>query len=292
MNPSQLTELMHAVLDGEATAAETRALERQLASNPAARAEFAALRDIFGKLEALPQAYPPEGFAAAVMTELPAYQLSAPSRVIGTTSDAASHTNTVRRSSRSWPFQGSDSMSEQSGSKRKVWIGAGLLALAGIIVASSGIDFPPGGTSTSGAIVPAQRYRADQPATTGVGQGGQADTQRSAQPVAGAASDARAADGVRADGRTGDALKMDGRTGDALKMDARSGDAMKMDARSGDAMKMDARTGDAMKNDARSGDARRSDGRAADSLKANGRVSDSRANDGRKAGEGQKDFLP
>jgi hypothetical protein len=102
-------------------------------------------------------------------------------------------------------------MSEQNGSKRKLWIGTGLVALAAVIIVSSGIDFPPGGTSTSGAIVPAQRYRADQPATTGVGQTGQADAQRTAQPVATNAGDARAADGVKADGRAADAMKADGR---------------------------------------------------------------------------------
>jgi len=283
MTPTQLTELMHAVLDGEATAAQARALERQLASDPAARAEFDALRDIFGRLAALPQAHPPEGLVAAVMAELPAHQLSAPSRVIGTTSDAPSHTNSVRRSSRSWPFQGSDSMSEHSGSKRKVWIGVGLVALAGIIVASSGIDFPPGGTSTSGAIVPAQRYRADQPATTGVGQGGQADVQRSAQPVAGSASDARAADGVRADGRQADAMKADGRAGDAMKADGRQADAMKADGRQADAMKADGRQADAMKADGRQADAMKADGRAGDAMKADGRQADAMKADGRQA---------
>ena len=72
MNPKELAELMHAVLDGEATAAQKRALERQLASDPAARSEFDALRGIFSELEALPPADPPEGLVAAVMAELPA----------------------------------------------------------------------------------------------------------------------------------------------------------------------------------------------------------------------------
>ena len=153
MNPKELAELMHAVLDGEATAAQKRALERQLASDPAARSEFDALRGIFSELEALPPADPPEGLVAAVMAELPAHQLSPSSRVIDATSNAPSNANMVRRSPRSWPFPGSQSMSEQKGSKRKVWIGAGLVALAAGIIVSSGIDFLPGGTSTTGAIV-------------------------------------------------------------------------------------------------------------------------------------------
>ena len=45
MKPSELTALMHAVLDGEATAAEARALERHLAAEPEARAEFDSLHN-------------------------------------------------------------------------------------------------------------------------------------------------------------------------------------------------------------------------------------------------------
>ena len=100
-------------------------------------------------------------------------------------------------------------MSEQKGSKRKLWIGAGLVALAAGIIVSSGIDFLPGGTSTTGAIVPAQRYRADQPATTGVGQTGQPDAQRSAQPVAGNVTGDARSDSLR-DSRTVEGLT-DGR---------------------------------------------------------------------------------
>jgi hypothetical protein len=210
MDPKELVELMHTVLDGEATAIQRRALERQLASDPAARAEFDALRGLFSELEALPAAHPPEGLAAAVMAEVPTHQLSGPSRVIGATSNPPSDANTVRRPIRSWPSSGSGSMSEQKGSKRKIWIGAGLVALAAAIIVTSGIDFPPGGTSTSGAIVPAQRYRADQPATTGVGQTGQADAQRASQPETGNVGDARSdaarlnmQDGVRANMQDG-----------------------------------------------------------------------------------------
>jgi len=241
MNPTELIELMHAVLDGEATAAQKRALERQLASDPAACAEFDALQGIFRGLEALPPAHPPEGLVGAIMADLPANQLSRPSRVFSATSDVPSNANTVRRPTRSWSIPGSESMSEQNGSKRKLWIGTGLVALAAVIIVSSGIDFPPGGTSTSGAIVPAQRYRADQPATTGVGQTGQADAQRTAQPVADNAGDARAADGVKADSRAADAMKVDGRSADAMKVDGRASDSLKANGRAADSRASDAR---------------------------------------------------
>jgi anti-sigma factor RsiW len=83
---------MHTVLDGEATGAEARELERQLAAEPAARAEFEDLRRLFEGLSRVPQRYPPEGLVAAVLANIP--QKSAPqrgrdqllsrSRVIGT----------------------------------------------------------------------------------------------------------------------------------------------------------------------------------------------------------------
>ncbi len=76
MKPSELTELMHAVLDGEATAAETRELERHLAADPEARAEFDSLRALFDELKGVPQAFPPEGLVASVMADLPSSQLS------------------------------------------------------------------------------------------------------------------------------------------------------------------------------------------------------------------------
>ena len=47
MKHSDPTELMHAVLDGEASAEESRALQRLLDSDADARAEFAALERLF-----------------------------------------------------------------------------------------------------------------------------------------------------------------------------------------------------------------------------------------------------
>ena len=72
MNKTQLTERMHLVLDGEATPAEAQALEREIAGNPAARAQFERLRGLFTSIAAIPPAHPPEGLVAAVMAALPA----------------------------------------------------------------------------------------------------------------------------------------------------------------------------------------------------------------------------
>ena len=67
MKISALTELMHTVLDGEATPDEARELDRRLAADPAARAEFEELRRLFDELSHVPQVYPPEGLVASVM---------------------------------------------------------------------------------------------------------------------------------------------------------------------------------------------------------------------------------
>ena len=177
MKPSELTELMYAVLDGEATPAEARELERHLVAQPEARAEFDSLRALFDELKALPQAFPPEGLVASVMADLPSSQLSVPSRVISKTTQAYPGkiagdpiSDTARRASRSALFSGSESMNEQKSgarfNRKVIWVGGGIAALAVILVASSSFDFPPGGSNTSGAIVPAQRFRAEQPATT------------------------------------------------------------------------------------------------------------------------------
>jgi anti-sigma factor RsiW len=249
MKPYELTELMHAVLDGEATPAEARNLERILAADADARAEFDSLRALFDELKGVPQALPPEGLVASVMADLPSSQLSAPSRVIGARAQAGSPiSDMARRESRSVPFSGSRLM------KRKViFVGAGVAALAVILLASSGIDFPPGGTNTTGAIVPAQRFRADQPATTGVSATGQSESaQRASQGTQGntgdaRSSDARASDSLKANGRA-DSVS-DGRANDARANDGRANDARANDGRSdgrADAMK-DGRA-DAMKD--------------------------------------------
>ena len=46
-------------------------LERLLAADPAARAEFDELRRLFAGLAGIPKAFPPEGLVASVMAELP-----------------------------------------------------------------------------------------------------------------------------------------------------------------------------------------------------------------------------
>ena len=58
---------MYTVLDGEATDAEARELDRVLAAEPAARTEFGQIRRLFEGINRVPKAFPPEGLVAAVM---------------------------------------------------------------------------------------------------------------------------------------------------------------------------------------------------------------------------------
>ena len=170
MKTAERHALMHAVLDGEATAEQARELERLLAADSAARAEFEQWRRLFDGLASVPKAFPPEGLVASVMARLPAQsggraesdQPFAASRVIGQASNANRGENpgttaTDLRTAPAGPFLRGESMSEQQvGSKRKVWIGVGV-AVAAVVVASQFVDFGSGGTDAVGTIAPAQR---------------------------------------------------------------------------------------------------------------------------------------
>ncbi len=204
MNHDETIQLMHAVLDGEATADESRALDRILAAEPALRAEYDELRRLFDGLSVVPKAFAPEGLVASVMAQIPERreepgrfrQLFSRPRVIRQTSSAAPETTRgksarVHRASQQGPIFGSDSMSEDKGGsfgKRKVWIGGGIAAAAVILAVSAGIDFPPSGKDTAGTIVPAQRFRAPQNTADDVKLGNPSGTQSTTIPAAGDAS--------------------------------------------------------------------------------------------------------
>jgi len=192
---------MHAVLDGEATAEETRELQRALAADPAARSEFDELKRLFDELATVAMAYPPEGLVSSVMASLSQQARSedgirqpftAP-RVSGSNFRDAPDSGSGRSArdtgdSQQWPNFRSNKMSEQtSGSKRKIWIGGAIAAAAVVLVVSSGIDFPPGSKDTSGTIVPATRYKAPQNTAEDVKLGAPGSAQTTA-PLAGDAA--------------------------------------------------------------------------------------------------------
>src|SRR5215472_7565545 len=189
MNKQELTELMHAVLDDEATPGERRALERELAADPAAQARFDELRELFDGLERIPKAYPPEGLVAWVMANVNIRQTGASrgrfdqlfgwSRIIGLTAKedrgiSPGKWATVPSDNEHGPiFRGEHMSNKMSGSisKRKVLIGAGIAVAAAVVTTSFLLDSSTTGKESVGTIVPAQRYRADQPTDVKVNGG-------------------------------------------------------------------------------------------------------------------------
>ena len=169
--PTELTELMHAVLDGEASESEARQLELRLAADPAARAEFDEWQGLFQALREMPKEYPPEGLVAAVSAALPTpparssarSQPFPPRRVFGYTSTRTpgSRLGDLRAIQPPTPPTRSVSMSQQSRffASRKSWLGAGIVAAAAVVVAQLGFDFPVA-KDVMGTVAPAQRYRA------------------------------------------------------------------------------------------------------------------------------------
>jgi anti-sigma factor RsiW len=160
---SPLTELMHAVLDGEASDAEARDLEVRLAADPAARAEFEDWKRLFAALGAVPKEHVPEGLVASIAAAMPetsggrdaALQPFPGRRVLGQTSLGISRRDPTR----------SVTMTEQSSRRifahRKAWLGGGIAAAAAVVVAQIAFDFPLP-KDVVGTVIPAQRYRAAQ----------------------------------------------------------------------------------------------------------------------------------
>src|SRR6478735_2777447 len=156
-----LAELMHAVLDGEASEAEARELEMQLAADPAAQAEFEDWKRLFEALDTVPKEHAPEGLVASIVSAMPqapgapAAQPFPGRRVLGHTAFGISRQVPTR----------SVTMTEQGSRRifahRKAWLGGGIAAAAAVVVAQIAFDFPLP-KDVVGTVIPAQRYRAAQ----------------------------------------------------------------------------------------------------------------------------------
>jgi len=192
MNERERARLMDAVLDGEATPAERRDLDRLLATDAVARTEFEQLTKVFEALRAIPPAFPPEGLVAAVLANIPQKpathtrgdQLSSRSRVIGTVMKEGRGTSPDQSVKgppvhEPAPFLREWKMNESIGSSRKrnVWIGSGIAIAAALVALAYTIDFPPGAQNAVGTIVPAQRFKAAQPAIESIKPVGQSGSQ-------------------------------------------------------------------------------------------------------------------
>ena len=247
MERSDLIRLMHEVLDGAASADETRELDRRLADDPEARAQFDELERLFAGLSAMPKTPPPEGLISAVLGKLPRQhrrrdrlrQLSSRWRVLGVDSGGVfwsdpDSTSRTQRYSQYQPIRRNRDMSGPNifSRKPKLWIGAGIAVVAIVLVARY-VDFPPQ-KDTQGTIAPAKRFVAEQPGTGDV-NGGQSDASRSAPPASTDAS----VDGVARDGTSRDAASRDATSRDATSRDATSRDARSRDATARDAASRD-----------------------------------------------------
>jgi hypothetical protein len=193
---------MHAVLDGAATKDERTELERVLATDASARAQFDELRRLFDILASVPQLAPPTGFADQVMGALRRTSESdtrrgqpfAESGVIAPSGSdilvrGPSERGIIARTT-SGPFMGSEHMSK---SKRGLWITGGVAAAVAAVFIGGLVDMPTTSDNVTGTIVPAQRYRAPQPGDTDVKVGQPAGTQAGTSNVPASAGDSAGA---------------------------------------------------------------------------------------------------
>lgn len=170
---TELVRLIHAVLDGEASAHEIAELERLMAADPAVRREFATWRAMFGALHEWPQAHPPEGLVAAVTAAVasvpvPVPRRSLPARLFAT------HRRTKPPDSTMEALQMSETRKGRS--TRKMWIGGGLVVVAAVISIVA-FDYPPQAAGVLGTIMPAERYRAPQSGAEAIKLGDQSIAQ-------------------------------------------------------------------------------------------------------------------
>jgi len=278
MEHLELTRLMHEVLDGAASADEAGELNRLLADDPEARAQFDELERLFAGLNSMPKALPPEGLVAAVLAKLPRQhrrrdrlrQLSSRWRVLSVDSKRAlgSDPNRTSRTQRNSQYKSIRRNRDMSGPtifsrKPKLWIGAGIAVVAIVLVARY-FDFPPQ-MGTQGTIAPAKRVVAEQPGAGDV-NGSQSDASRSALPASTGAS----VDGAARDAAFRDASK------DALRdgsKDARAARDASTDARAARDASTDARAARDASKDARAARDASKDARAARDASMDARAS-------------------
>ena len=112
MSTHEADRLMHLVLDGEASAEEERRLERLLAADPAARARYQALGELFDQLARVPLQAPSPELSEVIIHK-------AGQRFGGSSISSP-------RTQHSQPP--GVMMSQQSNGKRRIWIGVALAA--------------------------------------------------------------------------------------------------------------------------------------------------------------------
>ena len=268
--------LMHAALDGEASSEELQELDRLLAADAEARAEYDTLRRLFGALQALPEIDPPPGLAESA-TESGQLRLSR--RVVVSGSDTGSDALALRSTT------GKPRGKFMTGKPSKyVILGGGLVAAALVLFIGPRMFKVPSRDEAIGTVVPAERYRAKQIEASDVKLGDQAVTQlmqtesferiikdpqmRALAVDPGFIALARNPAALAALARSPDAVSALARSPDAVAALARSPDAMAALARSPDAMSALARAPEAMSALARSPEAMSALARAPEAMSA------------------------
>lgn len=187
MNTYERTALMHAVMDGEASADETRALHSLVGAEPAVAAEFAHWKQLFQSLAEVAPRHAPEGLVASVLAA--AHQPFPKSRVFAS-SDASSDAPTSNPNRQTpQPVSTQRSMIMSSGSNRKYWIGGAVAAVAVVVVAQFGLGGYPKDSDVTGTIVPAERHRAAQPTAGDIKLGTSGGSSQSGGAVPAAVAD-------------------------------------------------------------------------------------------------------
>jgi anti-sigma factor RsiW len=169
---------MQSVLDGAATDDDRDELERLLAADAGARAEFDQMQRMFDALARMPRAEPPAGFADRVISalhrssETPAQsrQPFAKSGVIGPSgSDIIVRKSAGPATTSRTPSEFISGSQHMSTSKRGLWIAGGVAVAVAALFVGGVVQFPSSGENATGTIAPAQRFRAPQPGEAPVG---------------------------------------------------------------------------------------------------------------------------
>ena len=157
MENTRIHELMHAVLDGEASEPQARELEHALAADPAARARFEELKRLFGALEGVPEATPPADIVERILarTALPRVPESTPDQLFGLSRVRDAFGQLLTGGMMSQPQNG-------NARRRSIFIGIGLAAVGAVLFGHYVLDIPNGGKDLSGTVAPAQRYRSTE----------------------------------------------------------------------------------------------------------------------------------
>ena len=157
MKTTHIDELMHAVLDGEASEPQARELERALAADPAAKARFEELKRLFMALEGVPEATPPADIVERILarTRVPPPPHSGPDQLFGISRVREAFGQLLTGGTMSQPQNG-------NARRRNIWIGIGLAAVGAVLFGHYVLEIPQGADNLSGTVVPAQRYRSDQ----------------------------------------------------------------------------------------------------------------------------------